>query len=86
MANSRSHKNELRDYVGYEDYTPSGRASINKFNEEGGPDTLSPKTSQKAYDKAAASARAAGDEAYREGKQGSPSITGKTHAPRRTYK
>lgn len=42
-----------RDYVGYEDYTPGGRAAIGAFNAAGGPNYLKPGDSKKKYQEAA---------------------------------
>lgn len=41
-----------RDYIGYEDYSPEGRAAIGSFNAAGGPNFLSPDSDPAAYAKA----------------------------------
>lgn len=48
-----------RDYVGYEDYTPGGRAAISAFNAAKGPMYLRPDESKKKYNEAVKKADAA---------------------------
>ena len=55
-----------RPYIGYEDYSPEGRAAIDAFQKEKGNHFLSPSSDIKAYERAVMAAkRAAVAEALR---------------------
>ena len=48
-----------RDYIGYEDYTPAGRAAIDAFNNNKGPHYLKNNSDMAAYTKAKLAAESA---------------------------